>query len=67
MNTVKRFAFTPKIVRTWRNTKALIFMQSYLEVLGGKYDFQSLSGRPSVIGDRYCLRLGLFSYEFRRK
>ena len=47
---IKKFAYLPIIVPTWRRipTKALIWMQTYY-VKNNK---------------KYCLHLGMFSYEF---
>lgn len=51
MYNTRKYAWIPVIVKTWRprGTKAIIWLQSYYK---------------NSMGTSYCLRLGLFSYEF---
>jgi|AZII01.1.fsa_nt_gi hypothetical protein len=59
--TVKHFALLPKIVRTWRRRgRAIIWMQEYF--VKGDDKYVSLND-DSESGYKYCLKLGIFSYE----
>ena len=61
MPTKRRFAWVPTIVSTWRNTRALVWMQHYF--VKGADRFTALCG-DSAIGEKYCNRLGALSVEF---
>ena len=58
---IKRFAWFPKIVNTWRpqKTKALIWLQYYYE----DYEDTNHIFKPKLI-DKYCNYLGFWGYEF---
>jgi len=55
-----RFAFLPRVVSTWRGTKALIWLQTYC-VDTGSY-FVPLNGDDN--DSPWCNKLGFLSLEF---
>ena len=59
---MKKFALFPRVVGTWRNTRALIWLQSYY--IKQPSEFVALSEDSSKVGDTYCLKLGKLSIEF---
>ena len=65
MRTVKKFAWRPVVVWTWRSapTKAIIWMQGYYRQ--GDDIYSSLSTTRRCFGEKYCTKLGIFSYELR--
>ena len=48
------------MVETWRNTKAIVWMQSYFVKGNDRYVALNDDRRA---GYKYCLRLGVFSIE----
>ena len=52
MKTIQKYAYIPTMVNTWRNTKAIVWLQPYYIKINYEQEC------------KYCLSLRLFSIEF---
>lgn len=57
----QKYAWLPLVVMTWRNTRALIWLQSYYHVTGTEY---VIPFGMVAVDEKYCLKIGAFSMEF---
>lgn len=58
---IVRFSWMPTLVLTWRNTRALVWLQRYY--ITQPSTFTPLGRERINIGEKYCLKIGVFSVE----
>lgn len=56
----KKFAWLPIRVETWRNTTAIVWLQSYYHKTGGDY---IVPFGVVKVDEKYCLKIGWISKE----
>ena len=56
-----KFAWIPTLVITWRNTRAIVWLQRYY--IKQPSELIPLGRERINIGEKYCLKIGAFSVE----